>query len=234
MSGLRHNAARIALAAVIAAIVVAFYVLGLDHYLSLGYLHGREHWLRSLYGLHPVAVAFLYLALYVAITGLSLPLASAITLLGGMILGLLWGTLIVTLAAGFGATLSFLAARYLFRDTVQRRFAPQLAAINRGVDRDGAYYLFMLRLIPLFPFFVINLVLGLTPMRTRTYALVSLVGMIPGNLLYVNAGVQLGRVQELRDFLSPAVIASLVAVGALPLALKKSIDWWRRRQASTI
>jgi len=135
----------------------------------------------------------------------------------------------IGVAAAFGAALAFLAARFLFRDAVQRRFARQLGAINRGIERDGVYYLFLMRLIPAFPFFVINLVMGLTPMRTRTYFLVSLVGMIPGNLLFVNAGVQLGRVHQLRDFLSPALIGSLVAIGVFPLAVKKSVDFWRRR-----
>jgi len=226
---LRRNAGRIALAAALAAIVGLFYAFGLERYLSLAYLRGREQWLLQLYAAHPVEVALAYFGIYVAITGLSLPLAVPITLIGGMVFGLAWGTVSVTFAAAFGATFAFLAARYLFRDAVQRRFGRQLGAINRGIERDGVYYLFLMRLIPAFPFFVINLVLGLTPMRTRTYFLVSLVGMIPGNILFVNAGVQLGRVHHLRDFLSPVLIGSLVAIGVFPLAVKKTVDFLRRR-----
>ncbi|MGH8225254.1 MAG: TVP38/TMEM64 family protein, partial [Gammaproteobacteria bacterium] len=155
-----------------------------------------------------------------------------ITLLAGPIFGLFWGSVIVTFAAAIGATISFLVARFLLRDWVQSHFERQLAAINRGIERDGIFYLFLLRLIPAFPFFVINLAMGLTPMRTRTYFLVSLVGMIPGNILYVNAGVQLGQVKSLHDLASPGLIASFVALGVFPLVIKKAVDFWRKRRVA--
>jgi uncharacterized membrane protein YdjX (TVP38/TMEM64 family) len=230
LSFLRRNRWRLALAGVIAGVVASFYALGLQRYLGLDFLRERLEWMQHMYAMQPLLWALGYFAAYVAVTGLSLPLAAAITLVAGPIFGLLWGSTLVTFAAAFGATLSFLASRYLFRDWVQSRFAHQLAAINRGIERDGVFYLFLLRLIPAFPFFVINLVMGVTPMRTRTYFWVSFFGMIPGTVLYVNAGVQLAKIRSLHGLLSPALIVSLVAIGAFPLVVKKAVDFWRRRQ----
>lgn len=228
VSFLHRNRWRLLLAGVILGVVAVFYALGLQRYLSLDYLREQEAWLMQMYEMQPFVWALAYFGIYVAITGLSLPLASAITLIAGPVFGLFWGSVIVTFAAAFGATLSFLVARFLLRDWVQARFEHQLAAINRGIERDGIFYLFLLRLIPAFPFFVINLVMGLTPMRMRTYFWVSLVGMIPGNILYVNAGVQLGRIHSLHDLLSPGLIASFVGLGVFPLVVKKLVDYWRR------
>ncbi|MEO8808756.1 MAG: TVP38/TMEM64 family protein [Rhodanobacter sp.] len=225
----KRNRWRLLLVVVIAAVIGAFYALGFEHYLSLDYLRKSESSLQQMYRVRPFLWAFAYFGIYVAITGLSLPLASVITLLAGPVFGLLWGSVIVTLAAAIGATLAFLVARFVLRDWVQSHFEKQLAKINHGVERDGIYYLFLLRLIPAFPFFVINLAMGLTPMRIRTYFLVSLVGMIPGNILYVNAGVQLGKLHSLSGLLSPGLIASFVALGVFPLIVKKGVDFWRKR-----
>lgn len=229
---LHRNRWRLLLAGSLIGIIALFYALGLQRYLSLAYLRGQEEKLGQMVSMRPVGWALAYFAAYVTVTGLSLPLAAAITLVAGALFGLLWGSVMVTFAAAFGATLAFLASRYLFRDWVQSRFPRQLAAVNRGIERDGVFYLFLLRLIPAFPFFVINLVMGVTPMRTRTYFLVSLVGMIPGNLLFVNAGVQLGKVHSLHGLLSPVLIASLVAIGVFPLLAKKTVDIWRRRHSA--
>lgn len=229
----KRNRWRLLLVTVIAGAVAAFYALGLDRYLSLDYLRKSESSLMHMYEMRPILWAFVYFAIYVAVTGLSLPLASVITLLAGPVFGLLWGSVIVTLAAAIGATIAFLVARFLLRDWVQLHFEKQLVKINRGVERDGVYYLFLLRLIPAFPFFVINLAMGLTPMRVRTYFLVSLVGMIPGNILYVNAGVQLGKIHSLHDLLSPGLIASFVALGVFPLIVKKAVDFWRSRHGGS-
>lgn len=227
---LHRNRWRLLLALSLAGVIAAFYALGLQHYLGLEYLRERLEWMQRLYARQPALWVLGYFAAYVAITGLSLPLAAAITLVAGPIFGLAWGSVIVTFASTFGATLAFLASRYLFRDWVQVRFAHQLAAMNRGIERDGVFYLFLLRLIPAFPFFIINLAMGVTPMRTRTYFLVSFFGMIPGTVLYVNAGVQLAQIRSLRGLLSPVLIGSLVAIGLFPLVVKKSVDLWRRRQ----
>ena len=227
---LSRNRWRLLLAIVLIGIIASFYALGLQHYLSLDYVRGRLEWMQEMYARQPLLWALGYFAAYVAVTGLSLPLAAAITLVAGPVFGLLWGSVIVTFAAAFGATLAFLASRYLFRDWVQARFAHQLAAINRGIERDGVFYLFLLRLIPAFPFFIINLAMGVTPMRIRTYFLVSFFGMIPGTVLYVNAGVQLAKIHSLHGLLSPVLIASLVAIGVFPLIVRKSVELWRRRR----
>lgn len=225
----QRNRWRLLLAVIIIGVVAAFYALGLERYLSLDYLRNSESSLMHMYEMQPFLWAFAYFAIYVAVTGLSLPLASVITLLAGPVFGLFWGSVIVTFAAAIGATISFLVARFLLRDWIQSHFEHQLAKINQGIERDGIFYLFLLRLIPAFPFFVINLVMGLTPMHTRTYFLVSLVGMIPGNVLYVNAGVQLGKIHSLHGLLSPGLIASFVALGVFPLIVKKAVDFWRKR-----
>jgi uncharacterized membrane protein YdjX (TVP38/TMEM64 family) len=145
------------------------------------------------------------------------------------VFGLLTGTVIVSFASSVGATLAFLSARYLLRDTVQGRFGTRLAEVNAGVERDGPFYLFSLRLVPLFPFFVVNLLMGLTPMRTATFYAVSQVGMLAGTIVYVNAGTQLSRVQSLRGILSPALIASLALLGLFPLVARKAAAWVRAR-----
>ena len=138
--------------------------------------------------------------------------------------GLFWGTLLVSFASSLGATLAFLAARFLARDWVKARFGPRLAAIDRGVERDGGFYLFTLRLVPAFPFFMINLVMGLTPMRAWTFYWVSQVGMLAGTIVYVNAGTQLAAIDSLRGILSPALIGSFALLGIFPLIAKKIVD----------
>lgn len=155
------------------------------------------------------------------------------TLAAGAIFGLLAGTIIVSFASTIGATIAFLASRYLFRDLVQNRFQDKLRVINDGVEKDGAFYLFTLRLVPVFPFFVINLLMGLTPIRTATYAFVSQAGMLAATIVYVNAGTQLGKIEEAGDILSPALLASFVILGLFPLIAKKSIDYLRSDRNSS-
>lgn len=227
---LRRNRWRLLLAAAIAGVVVAFYALGFDRYLSLAEIHARLSALVAAFHRHIVLWTLSYFAVYVAITGLSLPLSIPITLLGGAVFGLVWGSLIVTVAATCGATLAFWAARFLFRDWVEGHFARIIAAIDRGIERDGIFYLFLLRLIPLFPFFAINLAMGVTTMRTWTYFWVTFVGMIPGTVLYVNAGVQLATVESVGDLFSPVILGSLAAIGLFPLVVKKSLDYRQRRR----
>ena len=157
-------------------------------------------------------------ALYIAVTGLSLPGAAVLTLAGGAVFGVLLGTLIVSFASSIGATLAFLAARFLFRDWVKSRFSARLQSIDDGVRRDGAFYLFTLRLVPVFPFFMINLAMGLTPMKVRTFYWVSQVGMLAGTLVYVNAGTQLAKLDSLSGILSPALLGSFVLAGTVSIA----------------
>jgi uncharacterized membrane protein YdjX (TVP38/TMEM64 family) len=168
--------------------------------------------------------ALLFFVAYVAVTGLSLPGAAVMTLAGGAVFGLFWGLLLVSFASSLGATLAFLASRFLLRDWVQQRFGDRLRAINAGIEKEGGFYLFTLRLVPVFPFFVINLLMGLTPIKTRTFYWVSQIGMLAGTLVYVNAGTQLARIDSLAGILSPALLGSFVLLGLFPLLAKKIVD----------
>ena len=208
---------KIAVVVVLAILVVAFIWLDLGRYLSLEYLKARQADIDAFYRENPVMVLAGYFVAYVAITGLSLPGAAIMTLAGGAVFGLLRGTVVVSFASTLGATVAFVVSRYILRDGIQRRYGDRLRTINAGVERDGGFYLFTMRLVPAFPFFVINLVMGLTPMRTFTFAWVSQVGMLPGTVVYVNAGTQLGRIESLQGILSPTLIGSFVLLGVFPL-----------------
>ena len=211
---------KLAAVAVIVALIVAFLWLDLGRYLDLEYLKSRQADIDALYREHPLTLLAAYFAAYVAITGLSLPGAAIMTLAGGAVFGLLWGTVVVSFASTLGATVAFVVSRYVLRDGIQRRYGDRLKTINAGVEREGGFYLFTMRLVPAFPFFVINLVMGLTPMRTLTFAWVSQAGMLPGTLVYVNAGTQLGRIESLQGILSPMLIGSFVLLGVFPLVAK--------------
>ena len=221
---------RIALAIVISALIGLFFFLDLGQYLSLGYLKEQKEALVAYRELNPLSAAALTFSLYVVVTALSVPGATVMTLAIGAIFGLAWGTLLVSFASTIGATLAFLIARFLLRDFVQQRYGEKLAKMNRGVEQDGAFYLFGLRLVPLFPFFVINLAMGLTPIRTWTYYWVSQVGMFAGTLVYVNAGTQLGKLDSLSGILSPQLLLSFVLLGLFPLAAKKGMQWLKSRR----
>ena len=221
---------KLVVVAAIAALVVAFFALDLGRYLDLGFLQSQRDRLHGLFQARPFLVGAVFFAVYVAVTGLSLPGAVVLTLVAGAIFGLGWGTVIVSFASTLGATLAFLLARYLARDAVRRRFAGALDRIDGGVRRDGAFYLFTLRLVPVFPFFIINLAMGLTSMRVLVFALVSQAGMLAGTLVYVNAGTQLGELESLAGILSPALWLSFVLLGVFPLVAKKIVDALRTRR----
>jgi uncharacterized membrane protein YdjX (TVP38/TMEM64 family) len=174
---------------------------------------------------HLAAALAAYLALYVVVTALSLPFATWLSLLGGALFGRWLGTAAVSVGATLGATLAFLSSRYLFRDAVQRRFGQRLQGINRGIERDGAWYLLTLRLLPVFPFFLVNLGMGLTPIPTATYALASWLGMLPMTFVFVNTGTELASLTSPRGIVSPSVLVSLSLVALLPLLLR----WLVRR-----
>ena len=168
----------------------------------------------------PLKSAILFFLLYVLVTTLSLPGAAVLTLLGGALFGLWPGILLVSFASTLGATLAMLSSRYLLRDWVQRRFAGPMRTVNEGVSRDGAFYLFALRLMPLFPFFVVNLLAGIAPIGLWRYWWVSQLGMLPGAIVYLNAGHQLGQIAALRDILSPGVVIAFTLLGLLPLTTR--------------
>ena len=222
---------RILVLAAIAALAGTYFSLDLGQYLSLSYLQSQRETFQSLHAAYPVRTLAAFFALYVAVTALSVPGAAIMTLAAGALFGLMTGVVLVSFASTIGATLAFLVARLLLRDTVQGRFGRSLKAINDGVRRDGAFYLFGLRLVPAFPFFVINLVMGLTPMRIWTFFWVSQAGMLAGTIVYVNAGTQLASIQSVGGLLSPALIASFAVLGIFPLAAKKLLVLLEARKA---
>jgi pyruvate/2-oxoglutarate dehydrogenase complex dihydrolipoamide dehydrogenase (E3) component/uncharacterized membrane protein YdjX (TVP38/TMEM64 family) len=222
---------RLVLAAIIVLLIVAFFALDLTHYLSLDFLKSRQAAFGAYFEANPLTAALIYFVIYVAVTGLSLPGATVLTLAGGAIFGLLWGTVIVSFASSIGATLAFLASRFLFRDWVQQRFRANLEAVNRGIERDGAFYLFTLRLVPIFPFFAINLVMGLTPVNATAFYAVSQIGMLAGTVVYVNAGQQLAQIDSLGGLFSSSLVTAFVLLGVFPLAAKKFIEALRARHA---
>ncbi|MBK5106089.1 MAG: FAD-dependent oxidoreductase, partial [Burkholderiales bacterium] len=212
---------RLVLIALLLSAALSYFAFDLGRYLSLDFFKSQQAAIETWRAAQPVKAALLYLLAYVAITGLSLPGAAVMTLAGGAVFGLLWGTVLVSFASTAGATLAFLASRFLLRDWVQQRFGERLQAVNAGIEREGGFYLLALRLVPLFPFFVINLVMGLTAIRTRIFYWVSQAGMLLGTIVYVNAGTQLAKIESLSGILSPAIVASFALLGIFPLLAKK-------------
>ena len=224
------NKTKLLVLAGIAIAVGAFFALGGHKYLNFEQVKTQRAAVDAWYGSHPLATALCFFAVYVAVTALSLPGATIMTLAAGAIFGLGWGTLFVSFASSMGATLAFLASRFLLRDWVQQKFGRQLRAINEGVEKDGAQYLFTLRLIPAVPFFVINLAMGLTPLRTWTFYWVSQVGMLAGTLVYVNAGTQLAQLESASGILSPGLIGAFVLLGLFPLIAARIAECVKARK----
>ena len=216
--------------ACVAGLVAAYFLFDLGRYFSLEYIKSSREQFQALYDAHTVLVLGAYFLLYVVVAALGLPAATVVTLAGGALFGLWTGVVVISFASTLGASLAFLLARYLLRDSVRRRFGEKLSRIDRGMAEEGAFYLFTLRLIPLFPFFVINSLMGLTPMRLATYAWVSQLGMLPATVVYVNAGRELGRIDSLSGLLSPGLILSFVVLGLFPLATRKTLSWYRKRR----
>lgn len=208
----------------------AFFVFDLGHYVSLAYIKESQGRFVALFHQQPVLVTAVFFGVYVAVTALSLPGAVILTLAGGAIFGLVWGTVVVSFASTVGATLAMLAARTILRDSIEQRFGKRLAELNKGVERDGPFYLFTLRLIPAMPFFVLNLLMGLTRMKTLTYFWVSQLGMLAGTVVYVYAGTELAKVDSLRSVASPGLIGAFVLLGLFPLLTKKILDAVQRRK----
>ena len=216
--------------ATIVILIVSFFVFDLDHYLKLEALKQNQSDFANFKAQSPWLLAGIAFFLYVIVTALSLPGALVMTLAMGALFGLVYGTILVSFASSIGATLAFLASRYVLRDFVQQRFGDKLKAINDGVSRDGALYLFTLRLVPLFPFFAINLLMGLTSMRTVTFYWVSQIGMLAGTLVFVNAGTQLAQLNSLSGILSPGLLLSFTLLGIFPMFAKKITAFLQRRR----
>ena len=224
------NNRKLLLLLVIAALVASFFFFDLGQYFTLEFFKSQREAIDAQFRDNPWQTALVYFLVYVAVTGLSLPGAAVMTLAGGAIFGVLWGTVIVSFASTIGATLAFLVSRFLLRDYVQQRFGSSLKAVNDGIEKDGAFYLFTLRLVPLFPFFVINLVMGLTPIRAITFFFVSQLGMFAGTVVYVNAGTQLAQIDSLAGILSPGLLISFTLLGLFPLIAKKIVSVIKARR----
>ena len=214
----------------VVALIAAFFIFDLGKYFSLEYFKQQQGVIAAYYQANPVQTGLLFFAAYIAVTALSLPGATIMTLVAGAIFGLFWGVIIVSFASSIGATLAFLVARFLLRDSIQTKFGDKLKAFNAGVEKEGGFYLFTLRLVPAFPFFVINVVMGLTTMKTLTFFWVSQVGMLAGTIVFVYAGQQLAGITSLKGILSPGLIGAFVLIGILPIVAKKIIDGVRSRK----
>jgi pyruvate/2-oxoglutarate dehydrogenase complex dihydrolipoamide dehydrogenase (E3) component/uncharacterized membrane protein YdjX (TVP38/TMEM64 family) len=222
---------KLAILAALTALIAAYFVFDLGQYLTLEGIKALAADLAAFQEANPLAVIAGFFIAYVAVTGASLPGAALMTLAAGALFGVGWGTVIVSFASTLGATLAFLSSRYVLRDTIEARFGERLKAINAGLERDGAFYLFSLRMIPVFPFFAVNLVMGLTRIPTLTYMWVSQIGMLLGTIVYVNAGTQLAQIDSLSGIASPAVLGSFVLLGIVPWLAKAIIGVIQRRKA---
>lgn len=221
---------KIGLLVLIAILAAGFFYFDLHQLLTLQGLKSGLAQFETWRAESPLLVGGAFLILYVIVTALSLPGAVIMTLAAGALFGLGWGLLIVSFASSIGATLAFLVSRYLLQDMVQKRFGDRLKAINEGVEKEGAFYLFTLRLVPIFPFFLINLLMGLTNIRAVTFYWVSQVGMLAGTFVFVNAGTQLGQLESLSGILSPSLLLSFVLLGVFPLIAKKLLNVIKARR----
>jgi uncharacterized membrane protein YdjX (TVP38/TMEM64 family) len=213
--------------------ILAFFAFDLHRFFDLEYLKSQQGHFRNIYQQSPLQTIALFMLVYIVSTALSLPGAALLTLLGGTLFGLFVGTIVVSFASTIGASLAFLVARFLMKESVQKRFGQQFHRFNQGVEKEGAFYLFSLRLIPLIPFFVVNLVMGLTPMRLLTFFVVSQVGMLPGTIVYVNAGTELGKIDSLAGILSPRLWLSFALLGLFPIITKKIMSLIKSKRGAS-
>lgn len=221
---------KIAIVIVIAGVIIAFKVFNLGQYMTLAYIKGSQQNFLSLYAEHRITVIAGYMAIYILSTALSLPGAAALTIAAGAIFSLVAGTVIVSIASTIGATLACSVSRFLLRDWVQRKFGDRIAKVNEGIEKEGAFYLFTLRLIPVFPFWLINLAMGVTKIRLFTFFWVSQLGMLAGTIVYVNAGKELAKIDSLKGIFSPGLIVSFALLGVFPITAKKIIALYKSKK----
>lgn len=228
------NKKKIALVALFITAIALFFVLDLGQYLNLAYIKSQQQVINDYYSLNPVKTGLIFFISYVLITGVSLPGAGIMTLAGGAIFGVVWGTILVSFGSVLGATIAFLIARYLFHDYVQEHFGKYLKRINHGVEKEGDLYLFTIRIVPIFPFFIVNTLMALTPIKTINFALVSQIGMLLPTIIFVNAGTQLARIESLGDVLSLELLFSFALLGLFPFAAKKILVYIRHKQHKSL
>ncbi len=225
---------KIVIGCIIVLGIVAFRYFDLGQYLSLEYIKASQEKFQALYLENRFLVVATYMGIYIAVTALSLPGAAVLTLAGGGLFGLVVGTIAVSFASSIGATLACLVSRFLLREWVQKKFGDKLMTINNGIEKEGAFYLFSLRLVPIFPFFVINLLMGLTRMKLFTFFWVSQIGMFAGTIVYVNAGKELAKIDSLSGIMSPGVLISFVVLGLFPITVKKLLAFYKTKFKPTV
>jgi uncharacterized membrane protein YdjX (TVP38/TMEM64 family) len=230
--GKKHAKWLIGLIAVLA--IISFFYFDLGKWLSLENLKTQQAALSQIVTEHFWLSVLVFFLVYVAVAAFSLPGAAVLTLAGGAVFGLITGFVTVSFASSIGALLAFLGARFLFRDAIKKRFSDQLAPIEKGIEKDGAFYLLSLRLVPLFPFFVVNLLMGLTNLPARTFYGFSQLGMIPGTLAFVYAGTQLAKIESVKDVLSPGLVTAFVILGVLPISMRKLLQWLQERKSASV
>lgn len=221
---------KLILVAVVAVLILSFFVFDLGQYLSFDYLKSQKEALNQFYLDKPVLVIAVFFLVYVTMAALALPAATILTLAGGAIFGFTTGFIVVSFASSIGATIAFLLTRYLFHDAIQTKFGDRLTALNTGIEKEGAFYVFGLRLVPLFPFVVVNSVLALTKLKTWTFYWSSQIGMLAGTAVYVNAGTELASINSLSDIANPKLLISFALLGVFPIIAKYALAFLKRNK----
>ncbi len=224
-------AQKIAIVIAIIGVIAAFKFFNLGQYFTLSYIKASQESFANLYAENRITVIAAYMGIYILVTALSLPGAAILTLAGGAIFGFWVGLIVVSFASTIGASLACFVSRFLLREWVQGKFGEKLVAVNKGIEDEGSFYLFTLRLVPVFPFFVINLVMGLTKMPIFTFYWISQLGMLPGTAVYVNAGKELAKIDSLSGILSPGLIISFVILGIFPITVKKILSYYKAKRS---
>ena len=215
---------------IVIGLIAVFKIFNIGDYLSLSYIKESQDKFETLYTSHRFGVIAGYMAIYILVTSLSLPGATVMGLAAGAFFGLLTGTIIVSFASTIGATLACAVSRFILRDWIQNKFGDKLKTVNEGIEKEGAFYLFTLRLIPVFPFWLINLVMGLTKMPLKKFYWVSQVGMLPGTIVFINAGKELAKIDSLSGIFSPGLLLSFALLGVFPITAKKLIALYQSRK----
>ena len=228
-----RNRTKILVALLVVAALIIFFASGGQEYFTLANIKAQQADVAHIYANHPLWVIGVFTLIYIASTTLSIPVATLLTLLAGSVFGFTTGLVIASFASTIGATLAFLLARFLFRDSLQQKFADKLQRINAGFADEGGFYLFAMRLVPIFPFFLVNFLFGLTPIKTRQFFWISQLGMLPGTAVYVYAGTELAAINQLQDIASPSLLLAFALLGVFPVASRHVLRWIKRlRHAS--
>lgn len=225
----KQNVLRLTLAVAAVTAIIAFYTLGLYRHFRWESLRAHLKEFESFVSVHWFSSAFIFASVYIAVTGLSLPVATWLSLIAGALFGRWWGTCIVSVSATIGATVAFLSSRFLFRGWVESRFRTRLQGLREGLERDGGFYVLLLRLVPLFPFFLVNLGLGVTRVRLTTYVALSWIGMLPATFLFASAGTEIAAIEKPEEILSWRIMLSLTALGIFPLLARWGYHAWKKR-----